>query len=77
MAIYNETKYAEVEKVILPPSDGNRNDIALVKLIHPLKFNEMVQPACLPDHYDYRKYEGVLKVNLYFVFNFFSKFEFH
>ena len=42
-----------IEKAIWPsdigkPYDGLANDIVILKLKSPLKFNSKVQPACLP-----------------------------
>lgn len=84
VAIYDQNNYAEVEKYIKHPehkkfnSTHGRNDIALVKLVRPLKFNETVQPACLPDHrQDYDNVHDVLTVNFNFLFNYLSNFEFN
>ena len=48
----SKRKKAEVENVIIHKDYNNDplyNDIAIIKLKTPLKFNENVQPACLPD----------------------------
>ena len=66
--MYERKVFTEVEEYIMHPEyEFLANDIALVKLRRPLKFNETVQPACLPatsllvDTYD-----GILKVSSIF-----------
>lgn len=64
--IYDEEKYAEIEKAIVP--EGYREiyslseDVALIQLKKSLKFSKSVQPACLPTE-PQEVYEGALKVN--------------
>lgn len=63
---YDEEKYAEIEKIILPddyfPFLGLSEDIALIKLNKPLQFDKFIQPACLPTKAP-EVYDGALKVS--------------
>ena len=73
---FERHQYAEVEAIYIHPKfernihhlkdialgkKHHLNDIALLKLRQPLKFNETVQPACLPDHHE-DHYDGPLQV---------------
>lgn len=46
---------SRVEETFLHPDYDDQtvnNDVALLKLRHPLKFNQHVRPICLPDPTD-------------------------
>ena len=63
---YDQKKTVEIEKWFQHPayniSKAGVNDIALIKLKEPLKFNSTVQPACLATKFQ-ESYDGPLKVN--------------
>lgn len=65
--MYNAKNYVDIEDAFVFPgfqmfNDGGAiNDIALIKFKEPIAFNNMVQPACLPD-VNTDLYDGPLKV---------------
>ena len=65
--MYDRNEYKQIEAFYRHPDFdgryGTKNDLGLIRLDSPLKFNETVQPACL-DFEEREIYEGALKVSL-------------
>ena len=45
----NGQQHVKIEKIVLHPN--SEFNAAIVKLVHPLTFNNYVKPACLPEQY--------------------------